>query len=354
MELLRYTRSNSIGEIDASRWDAVAHRLLVMKHSYCRLMEAGWRTYEPRYLLLEDGQGPCALAVANKGETFGNQGLMKWLYRRLNLVFYFPYNTECAVFARPGLPLEAVMPELVSAMETLCRRERRFLMAVGNIPAGDLPAWERAGFLASPQASTNILDLPETYDLYLLSLRPKDRAELRRIRKRADELEVHFKIEGLAEDGEQIYTLFKNVSTRHGASEETIPFTPQFFAEFGHHMAEQTLFVKGFVENRLAGALLCSWEGATLWWQMAGLDYERARPTYLYFLLMDEMIRWSIAHGVRRIYGGFSSDREKQGHGFRAEPRWMCYRACSRPLNRLLTLALPLARRLMGRQKKAG
>jgi hypothetical protein len=79
---------------------------------------------------------------------------------------------------------------------------------------------------------------------------------------------------------------------------------------------------------------------------MIGLHYEIARPSFLYFLLQDEAIQWSIQHGLRRLYVGRTNEREKQKHGFYLEERWLCYRARVRPLNRVLAAALPLIQRL--------
>lgn len=347
------TQANLIREIDEQRWNTAAGNLSLMAHRSLRVLESCWREYTPRYLLLENDQGPCLAAVANTRDAFKNRGLMRWLYRHLVLVFRSPYNTECGVAVHADHSLAALMPELLPVMERLCRKERRLFMAVSNVCATDLPLWQQAGFLTAPQRSTNIIDVPATYELYLGTLRPKYRSELLRIRRRAAEAGVRLEVSPLSEEEvAPIYSLFGEVHEKHGVSTEEIPFSSQFLTELCRHIPEQTLVVRGFVENQLSGAFLCACDGVTLWSQVAGLSYERSRPTQLYFLMIDEMIRWSIEHGIRQIYAGFSNDQLKQRQGFRTEERWICYRAALQPLNRLLALALPLARRLIQRSKR--
>jgi predicted N-acyltransferase len=334
----------TIHEIGEERWDSVAGSVLSMTYRWLCLLETCWHPYEPRYLLLEDDRGAYAVIVANTVETFKNRGVMSWLYRCLNLVFNTPYTSRCAVMVRPGISLESVMPELVSAMERLCRKEKRLFMTISNVSTSDVPVWKQAGFLETAQSGVNILDLPATYDLYLTSLRPKDRAELRRIRKRAKEFNIHFEAGSLTKDGEQIYPLIKEVFMNHAVSRESMPFTLQFLSKMACEIPEQQiLIIKGFVGSKLSGVYLCLLNDSTLWWLMAGLNYEIARPSYLYFLLMDEMVHWGIEHKVQQIYGGLSNNREKQRHGFHLEQRWFCYRASVHPLNQMFAVALPLA-----------
>lgn len=345
-----YTQKHSIQEVNEQHWDMAAKSKLLMTHRYCRLLEECWHDYDPRYVLVENDQGPCAVAVANASDAFRNRGIMRWLYQRFNLVFRPPYNTESGVAVRPDLSLQAVMPELLPAMEQLCRKEGRAFMTVTNVSPADLPVWQQAGFLPAPQINTNILDLPATYELYLSTLRTKPRSELMRLRRRALEAGVRFEVGLLGEEEvEQAYSLFSEVHEKHGVALMKIPFTAQFLTKLCREFPEQTVVVKGFLGDRLSAAFLCSCDGAFMWSQVAGLNYETARPLQLYFVMLDEMIRWAIAHGVQRIYGGFSNDQLKQRQGFRTEERWMCYHACSRPLNAMLARALPLARRLIYR-----
>jgi predicted N-acyltransferase len=213
-----------------------------------------------------------------------------------------------------------------------------------NIRQADIPAWQAHGFVLSAQEGTAVLDLPSDYDQYLNSLSGKNRSELRRNRRRATEQQVRLQQGSLHEDGTLVYPLFREVFARHS---ETIPFTAEFFATIAREMPGQALLFKGFVGGELAGASLYLTNGPRAWWPLVGLNYELAYPSYLYFLLLDEMIQWSIQHGVKRFYGGTTKEREKQKHGFTVQERWFGYHASPSALNRLLRFTLPAAQKFL-------
>src|SRR6185503_13546477 len=94
---------------------------------------------------------------------------------------------------RRGVSLPAILPALERVLDAACWRERRLLLGVGNVASGELPTWRARGYAASPQSPDMILELPgEGYEAYLDGLTKKDRAELRRIRRRGAELGVTF------------------------------------------------------------------------------------------------------------------------------------------------------------------
>jgi predicted N-acyltransferase len=344
--------ARSIRDIDEERWDSITGEVLSMTHRWFRVMESSWRFHEPRYLLLEDAQGPCAAVVTDLYVSFKNLGGSGWLRQRLSLAVRPPFSSMCGVMVRPNVSLEALMPQIMSALGQACRQEKRFLITVSNVNLLDLPSWQQAGFSAISQPSLNLLELPSGYDLYLKSLRSKDQSELRRIRKRVTEFDIHFEMGPLANDGGQIYSLLCEVFAHHGTRPKAMPFSPQFFVSLEREMPGDVLFLRGFIGKTLAGVSLCLLNGPTLWWPMAGLRYELARPSYLYFLLMDEMIQWSIEHHITKIVGGKTAEREKKRHGFHQEERWLCYRGEGYSLNKVLALASPLIQRLNAKEGK--
>jgi predicted N-acyltransferase len=255
----------------------------------------------------------------------------------------------CSVVVRPGLSLESVMPELEPALDQLRRKEKRPLISIGNVAASDLPCWQQAGFQAYPQRSVSSLDLPATYAGYLDSLQRKDRQRLRRLHKRAAELDVRIETGALADDTQQIFPLLCEVYAKYGIPQKAMPFTPRLLSGMEKEMPGSILVIRGYVGNELAGVALSLLGDSVLLGLMIGLHYETARPSYLYFLLQDEVIRWGIQHGLRRVYAGRSNEREKQEQGFHLEDRWLCYRAGVRPVNRALSMALPWVGRLSRR-----
>jgi hypothetical protein len=199
-----------------------------------------------------------------------------------------------------------------------------------------------------------VLELAQSsYEAYLDGLSGKDRAELRRIRRRGEAHAVRITHGPPAGDGDQLHPLLCEVFARHGTPAHALQFTPDLLHALERELPGELTIFRGYVQGILAGFFLCIKRGSKVWWPMAGLRYDLAQPSYLYFLLIDEMIRWALQHGVRRIYGGLTNEREKQKHGFQRQSRWFCYRAGPRPLSDVYAVAVPLAHRLFGRAASA-
>jgi predicted N-acyltransferase len=337
-----------ITEFDPAAWDALAGGDVSLTHAWQRVMEACRQSYRPFYVLLRDGQGPLASAVVNASESFGKRGWRRWVVQRFPLVVRGPLSSaSCGIGLRPGVDLADALPELERALSRLCWQNLRPLWGVSNVTEADLPFWRARGFLASAQWAHVVLDLPSSYEAYLAQLPASHRAQIHRLHKRAERFAVSFAHEPLAGEQEQLYALLREVNASYGTPMETVPLTPLFFSAIRREMPGAEQLFKGFVGGELAGYLWCLRRGPTLWWLIVGLHYELSRPSHLYFSLMDEMIRWSCAHGVRRIYGGMASEREKQKHGFGLQQRWFCYRAHPPLLNVALRGTVSLAKRMM-------
>lgn len=344
-----YRIAHSIHEFDEACWDAVAGSEPAMTHRWQRMIEASWSHYRPRYLLLQDRQGPLAIVIADATQSFGCTGWRKWLFERSILALQAPFSaTDCGVMTRPGAAPATGLPQLEPALRELGWQVHRPLLGIANIATPDLPLWQARHFFASAQLPNTVLDLPPTYERYLEMLPTQDRTKIRRTRRRAERFDVSFEHSASAGESEQLHSMIGQVSARHQVPESVMLYTRALLAALEREMADELIVFRGFVEGTFAGHLLCLTSGQRLWWLATGLHYELAHPSYLYFLLMDEMVRWSIEHGIRRIYGGLTSEREKQKHGFRLYERWFCYRASSPSLNNGLALVLPFVRRLMG------
>jgi len=348
--VIDYRIAHSIHEFDEACWDAVTSSEPAMTHRWQRMVEAGWSHYRPRYLLLQDSQGPLAVVIADATQSFGYTGWRKWLFQRSVLILQGPFSaTECGVMIRPGAALATGLSRLEPALRELGRQAKRPLLGIANVATSDLPLWQARRFFASAQSPNTVLDLPPTYERYLEVLPAQDRTKICRTRRRAERFGVSFEHGAPAGESEQLHALIGQVSARHQVPDRATLYTGALIAALEREMADEIIVFRGFVEGTFAGHLLCLTSGQRLWWLATGLHYELAHPSYLYFLLMDEMIRWSIEHGIRRIYGGLTSEREKQKHGFRPYERWFCYCAVSPTLNNGLALALPFVQRLMGR-----
>jgi predicted N-acyltransferase len=323
---------DSIRQLDEERWDTLTNGELMMSHRWQRVMEASRTGYRPCYLLAEDQRGPLIGAVADASQTFGRSGWQELLLRRMTLLVGAPFSSRhCGLSVRAG----ATPDELDRPLAELSWQVRRPLLGITNLRDDQLAAWRARGFTARPQPASMMLDLGvPSYEAYLPSLTRKVRKELVRTRRRAAENRVTFR-HGVLTGGESdLYPLLAEVCARHG----WMPFTPALFACLASEMPGEAIVISGSVGGQTAGFLLCLRQGPLLLCILAGLRYELAHPASLYFLLFDELIRWSLQHEVQRISAGLSNEIQKQRHGFRPQERWLCFRAYPGPVNTLVGL----------------
>lgn len=347
---MRYRIARTIHDFAPAEWDIPAGNNLSMGHAWQQMVESGWKDYHSLYVLFEDIHGPAVTMVASQTASFGRSGWREALLQRLTLVVTAPYSSvQCGLAVRAGIDLEMVIPEILAVLGRLCWREQRLIYAISNVTPEEVDIWRRHGFSVSQQPNFSLLDLNgASYDEYLTRLSGKDRAEIRRIRRRASEWGIEFQHTLLDEDDVDVFPLVEQVYARHGYDSSSIPLRPDVFKEMARTMPGEVHLFKGIVNGQMEGVLIAMRGMDVLWWPFAGLNYVVSRPTYLYFLLMDEMIRWSTTAGIRRIYGGMTNEKEKRGHGFRQQSNWFCFRAHPRPLNLVLTHGLPWLQRLIG------
>jgi predicted N-acyltransferase len=327
---MRFKIVDSIHDLDAERWDALAGTELTMTHRWHRVMEASRVAYQPRYLLAEDRAGPLTAIVAERFPSFGGSGWRDLLLRRLTLIVSAPYSSRhCGIALRPG-----ASPEYVDRLlQRLAWHERRPLLGVANVDSADLASWTQRRYHPRRQPPRMVLDLESpSYEQYLQSLPARARQELRRTRRHAAEADVlvrQIPLDGCAAD---LYPLLAEVAHRH----RSLVFSPEIFSALARELDDRTLVLAASANGRSAGFFLCLQEGTSLMAIIAGLRYALAYPTSAYFVLLDELVRWSLEHGIKRIYAGLSNEAQKQRHGFSPRARWLCVRAYPRPLNTLL------------------
>jgi predicted N-acyltransferase len=336
--------AESIRELDEDRWDALAGVQLVMSHRWQRVMESSRLAYRPRYVLAEDASGPLLGLVANTAESFGRSGWREAALQRLSVVVSAPFSSaHCGLMVRRGTSTADVLPAFERLLGQLCWREQRAVVGISNVPGPAVDQWRQHGFAARPQPVSMTLDLASSsYESYLAELSSRDRKEIRRARRRAAELDVTFSHSPLRAADEKLFPMFAEVCARHrlsaAAADDDTPFTPQLFASLDREMPGEVMVFSGAVAGQPAGYFLGLVQGQdkTLLAMLAGLRYELAQPSSLYFLLLDEMVQWSLQHGIRSIQAGLTNETQKRRHGFQPRARWFCFRAYPGALNRAL------------------
>jgi predicted N-acyltransferase len=321
---------DSIQELDEERWDALAGAELTMTHRWHRVMEASRVSYQPRYLLAEDSRGPLAAIVAERSPSSGRTGWREFVLRRLTLIVSAPHSSRhTGIIVRPG-----ASPDCVDRLlQHLAWRERRPLIGVANVDTADLGSWKSRRFHPRPQPPRMVLELESTcYEQYLDRLSTRARQELRRVRRRAAEANVTVRQVPLDGRAVELYPLLAEVAQRHGS----VVFSPELFPALAREFDDRALVLSASVNGQRAVFFLCLCQGTSLLAIMAGMRYALACPSSAYFVLLDELVHWSLEHGIQRIYAGLSNEVQKQRHGFSTHSRWLCVRASPHPLNTLL------------------
>jgi predicted N-acyltransferase len=339
-----YRLAHSIREFDEAAWDTAVDSQIAMTHRWHRVMEASLRDYHPLYLLLEDQTGPLVAAVANQTKFFGDSSKKVAFLKHLILVLNSPYNSlHCGIAVRPGVSLDEIAPHLESALGQVCRQQRHLIWAINNVPSQDLPVWRKRHFHVFDLLPLSYIDLTwASYEEYLASLSATRRRRLRRMHRRAEENGVTFEYHRhLGAWTKELYPLLCELYAHHGR--EGSPFHEEIFAALDREMPGEAVLIVGKVKDKVAGFGMGLLQEQIMWGPMIGLHYELARSNQVYFLLMDEVVRWCIRHDLSRVYFGVTSYQPKRLAGFQLRPRHVCFRANSQLLNRLVGLTLPLA-----------
>jgi predicted N-acyltransferase len=323
----------SIRDLDEERWDALAGAELTMAHRWHRVMETSRVAYQPRYLLAEDKHGPLAAIVAERSPSLGGSSWRTLLLRRLTLIVSAPYSSRhSGIVLRPG-----ASPDCVDLfLRRLSLHERRPLLGIANVATAELPGWKQRRFHPRPQPPYMVLDLPSPcYTEYLGRLPARARHELRRAKRRAAEADVAIRQVPLEGSAVELYPLLAEVARRHGS----VVFSPELFPALAREMDDRALVLAASANGQSAGFFLCFRQGTSLLATIAGMRYALAYPSSAYFVLLDELVRWSLDHGIQRIYAGLSNEAQKQRHGFSPRARWLCVRGYPNTLNQILATA---------------
>jgi hypothetical protein len=284
-------------------------------------------------LLAEDSTGPVAAIAAERSPSLGGSGWSELVLRRLSLIVSAPYSSRSSGIAvRPG-----TSPECVDRLlHHLAWHERRPLLGVANVGSADVSSWQKRRFQPRRQPPRMVLDIDShSYEQYLESLSARGRQEVRRARRRAAEADVVVQQMPLDGSAAELYPLLAEVAHRH----RSVVFSPELFPALARELGGQALVLSATVRGETAGFFLCLRQGASVLAILAGLRYSLAHPTSTYFVLLDELVRWSLEHGIKRIYAGLSNEVQKQRHGFCPHARWLCVRAYPLPLTTLLSRA---------------
>lgn len=340
---MRYQIERSIRDFAPRSWDAASGGKLMMSHAWLRCMEDIQKRSSPLYALVSDDAGPLAalavpyLTTIEPLRILGGPRLAGAVARLVLLATVPFYGEASGLSVRAGVTLEAALPALEPSLRAICRKARRMILAVANVPRGELPAWRALEFQDYELPPGSRLKLSGNYSSYLELLNGRDRRELARMRRVAEHGGTTFECVSGVEDPGVLYDLLCERYAHHGVERSEIELKPELFFCLKNDFPDDVVSFKAKVRGKLAGFMLGVRRRDELCLLFSGYRYELSRPNFVYFLLYDEAVRWSIEHGIRTIDAGSTMLSEKTRQGFEPVPRWVCWRAASRPVRTALS-----------------
>jgi predicted N-acyltransferase len=201
--------------------------------------------------------------------------------------------------------LAKVLPKV---LRSFAKQKRASLVVWKDFPAKYRPALASLienGFVRVPSMPMTRLDIGYTsFDEYLGQIGYVSRKSLRR-KFRKTERAVKIDMEVVTDVTpylDEIYPLYLQVHERSPMKFEVL--TREFFIEMGRTMPEIARFFLWRQSGKIIAFSLCLVSGDTIHDECLGLDYEVAFEFCLYFYTLRDVIRWSMAQGLRYYSSG--------------------------------------------------
>lgn len=346
--MVRIEIQHTIDQIAAAPWNELCQVQPFARQRWLRLLEATLAYYEPRYALVWQGERLVAAAICNLQRNFHlsiylPNPLLRKIAERF-LATFPPLTCTVPVYTCSGLILSpAIDPAqgmgwLLQAIKQVARQERSLLVGWNDLdpPTHHLltQTARTAAVVLPPESYLPILW--DSYEAYQAALPKKQRAEIRRVRNRAQEAGVCLSTSELKPEYEsRIEQLIQTVAARHG---NHYLYRPNLLQRASAVLCpDDYRLLLAWHEGEIIGCLNLLHSGNDLLVKWVGLDYPRTEPTLAYHYLMTETVAQAIAMGAKRLVLGVTTYTLKKKMGATLEPRAAALQLQNHPLNYLFT-----------------
>ncbi len=199
------------------------------------------------------------------------------------------------------------------------------------------------GFARLPSMPMTCFDISyQSFDDYMKrGLKGAARRSLRRSLAIADRQSIDMQvIVDASPIINEIYPLYLAVYERSTMHFEKL--TKEYFCRIGALMPDRTRFFVWRKECKIVAFSLCMLDGAGVWAEYLGLDYEVALDIHLYFHAYRDVVTWANANGYKRFHETGLHYDPKRRLGHLLDPLDLYVRHTSWLLNVLLHRVLPL------------
>ncbi len=336
---------NTIQDIDENSWNSLAGGHPQLSHAWQRVLEAAAWAYQPEYVLLLDDAGLAAFAICPGVQSW--QLANTWARRFMQtstLLSSTPASTLYTGLAvRDNDADGRILQALLDALQNTARRHHRPFQALTNVnpllpPSPNCPILH--GFRALPLMAGTYLSVRwNNFVEYRQSLGRKHNQEVRSYRRRARQMGVTVtRSRQFAAHGEKLYRLMLNVHQRHYPPNTPHVVSLNVFEALERECPPGTEMILISVDDQIVAFGVYQFgQDFVNFGPWLGLDYEKSRDTYAYFMIYYEIIQAAMDYGCRGIYAGPGTYDIKSRLGFETLPRYLYIRGTNRWFDKPLT-----------------
>ena len=240
---------------------------------------------------------------------------------------------------------------LDEALERFARHQRVSIILFKDFPSAYRPALTRLtatrGYTRLPSlpAVSLPLDFASYEEFVQMRLGRATRKSLRRKFREVDSLRdpitLQVKMSVTEEEAAVLHALYERVARSGDIHFEV--FDKEYFLKLGERMPDQTRYFIWRHAGRVVAFSFCTVHGDTLYDNDLGLDGETAASLHLYHVTFRDLVRWALAHGLKRYCSSPFNYDPKLHLRMELVPLDLYARHLSPVVNRLLRWFAPLA-----------
>jgi hypothetical protein len=319
---------NRITKLPEKDWISVFPKALENYLFFKTLDESSFEQFEFFYILVYDNNVPVGATscfITNFPLSIAVKGFLKRFLGIIEMAVPRILNPKTLIC---GLPMgegrigiagntELVMNELNSALEKLAEEQRAALIIYKDFNSSYKDALRpliKNGYIKLESFPSTDMEVNfNDFDGYLKRLSSSSRENLRRNLKKADakaKIELTVKNALEPEELQQAYQLYLQTYNKQELGFEKL--TIKFFINIAKNMPDETRFFLWRIEGKLAAFAFCLTKEDYFIDYYLGFDYAVAHIYSLYFVRFRDLMKWCIAHGIKRYEMGTTTYEPKK------------------------------------------
>ena len=343
---------NKIAELPQQEWDSLFPQVLENYYFFKNLDESSFDQFSFFYILVYENDIPVGAAPCFMMDfplDIAVSGLLKLFFSAVRKVLpklIRPKVVACGLpmgIGRIGVAGDPgeVMEAIYGGLEKIAKENKASMIIFKDFNKSYENLLEpllAKGFLKLESYPTTEMDLHfNSFDEYLKTLSRVSREGLKRNLKKIDsgvkiDLEEKPALEN--EELSQVYGLYLQTYNKQELGFEKLSM--DFFKNMSRNMPEEAKYFLWRVEGKIVAFALCLVTGDYFIDYYLGFDYALASRYYLYFVRFRDLMKWCIAHGIKKYEMGVTSYEAKRRLGFNFIRLYCYFKHRNKLINRLI------------------